>query len=122
MERRTVLSMPETRIGLFPDVGASHFLNRLAPGLGMFLGLTGHRLGGQDVYRAGLATHFVASSRLPDVAAALRALPCDHVHDFSLVNACLDSLAVRPDGRLCPCWTSASVRPSSACEERSRTC
>ena len=37
--------MPETGIGLFPDVGAGHFLSRVKqPGLGMFLGLTGERL------------------------------------------------------------------------------
>lgn len=38
---RTVLAMPETALGLFPDVGATHFLPRLPGHLGMFLGLTG---------------------------------------------------------------------------------
>ncbi|KAL7080658.1 hypothetical protein ACQ4LE_000188 [Meloidogyne hapla] len=38
---RTVLAMPETALGLFPDVGATHFLPRLPGQLGMFLGLTG---------------------------------------------------------------------------------
>jgi enoyl-CoA hydratase/carnithine racemase len=40
--------MPETAIGLFPDVGASFFLRRLAsPALGRYLGLTGERLSGR---------------------------------------------------------------------------
>src|SRR5690606_40488077 len=38
------LAMPEISIGLFPDVGASWFLNRLPGRLGLFMGLTGARL------------------------------------------------------------------------------
>jgi enoyl-CoA hydratase/carnithine racemase len=41
---RTLFAMPECAIGLLPDVGASHFLPRLHPGLGLYLGLTGARL------------------------------------------------------------------------------
>ena len=60
----TLFAMPETGIGLFPDVGGSHFLPRLEEGLGMFLALTGERLKGADVYQAGIATHYIASDRL----------------------------------------------------------
>ena len=44
----TVWAMPETGIGFFPDVSASYFLTRLKknPCLGLYLGLTGHRLKG----------------------------------------------------------------------------
>jgi 3-hydroxyisobutyryl-CoA hydrolase len=45
----TILAMPETAIGLFPDVGASFFLSRMEDRFGLFLGLTGHRLRGSDV-------------------------------------------------------------------------
>lgn len=46
--RRTVFAMPECAIGLFPDIGASAFLQRLPwPGLGLWLGLTGARLKGR---------------------------------------------------------------------------
>lgn len=38
---RTVIAMPETKIGLFPDVGGSFFLPRLQVNLGLYLGLTG---------------------------------------------------------------------------------
>lgn len=50
-----VMAMPEITIGLFPDVGASWFLNRLPGRLGLFLGLTGARLNVSDAMRVGLA-------------------------------------------------------------------
>jgi len=50
--------------GLFPDVGGSHFLSRLPNNLGVFLGLTGHRLRGIDVLHAGIATHFVPTNKV----------------------------------------------------------
>lgn len=49
------LAMPEISIGLFPDVGASWFLNRLPGRLGLFMGLTGARLNVSDTLRVGLA-------------------------------------------------------------------
>lgn len=58
---KTMLSMPETALGLFPDVGGTHFLSRLHNNLGLFLGLTGYRLKGADVLHSGMATHFVCS-------------------------------------------------------------
>ena len=42
---RTLFAMPETGIGLFPDVGATRFLNRCPGHVGRYLGLTGARLG-----------------------------------------------------------------------------
>lgn len=50
-----MMAMPEITIGLFPDVGASWFLNRLPGRLGLFMGLTGARLNASDVMRVGLA-------------------------------------------------------------------
>ncbi|WP_166266674.1 enoyl-CoA hydratase/isomerase family protein [Marinobacter caseinilyticus] len=50
-----IMAMPEISIGLFPDVGASWFLNRLPEGLGLFMGLTGARLNATDALRVGLA-------------------------------------------------------------------
>ncbi|XP_034829994.1 3-hydroxyisobutyryl-CoA hydrolase, mitochondrial-like [Maniola hyperantus] len=61
---KTMIAMPETKIGLFPDVGGSYFLPRLQVNLGLYLGLTGDRLKGKDVVKAGIATHFVSSKRL----------------------------------------------------------
>ncbi|XP_025129149.2 3-hydroxyisobutyryl-CoA hydrolase, mitochondrial isoform X1 [Bubalus bubalis] len=61
---KSVFAMPETAIGLFPDVGGGYFLPRLQGKLGYFLALTGFRLKGRDVYTAGIATHFVDSEKL----------------------------------------------------------
>lgn len=61
---RTVFAMPETAIGLFPDVGGSHFLSRLPGNLGVYLGLTGFRLKGLDVMKAGIATHYCNYSQI----------------------------------------------------------
>ncbi|MGE0260820.1 MAG: enoyl-CoA hydratase/isomerase family protein, partial [Alphaproteobacteria bacterium] len=70
----TLLAMPETGIGLFPDVGATRFLN-LCPGyIGRYLGLSGARLGPADALYCGLATHFVPRGRVPELVAALAGL------------------------------------------------
>ncbi|XP_072743158.1 3-hydroxyisobutyryl-CoA hydrolase, mitochondrial [Anoplolepis gracilipes] len=71
---KTLFAMPETAIGLFPDVGGSYFLSRLKGKLGLYLGLTGHRLKGVDVLLAGIATHFVPSEKLADLKRDLLAL------------------------------------------------
>lgn len=65
----THFSMPETGIGLFPDVGGSYYLPRLAPGLGMYMALTGSPITGAAAVQAGLATHYVK----PESMAALKA-------------------------------------------------
>uniref|UniRef100_A0A3Q3X3K0 3-hydroxyisobutyryl-CoA hydrolase n=1 Tax=Mola mola TaxID=94237 RepID=A0A3Q3X3K0_MOLML len=64
---KTLFAMPETAIGLFPDVGGGYFLPRLRGKLGLFLALTGFRLKGRDVQRAGVATHFVESKKMADL-------------------------------------------------------
>jgi len=51
-------------LGLFPDVGGGYFLPRLGGKLGIYLALSGFRLKGRDVQRAGVATHFVESSQV----------------------------------------------------------
>lgn len=61
---RTVFAMPETGIGLFPDVGGTWFLPRLPGRIGMWLGLTGSRLRGEDAVRAGVCDGYIASSRI----------------------------------------------------------
>ncbi|XP_017774276.1 PREDICTED: 3-hydroxyisobutyryl-CoA hydrolase, mitochondrial-like [Nicrophorus vespilloides] len=80
---RTLFAMPETAIGLFPDVGGSHFLPRLGGKLGLYLALTGVRLRGADVLKAGIATHYVDSSNLENVEKAL--LDCSNVQDIDKV-------------------------------------
>ncbi|OWM83653.1 hypothetical protein CDL15_Pgr004082 [Punica granatum] len=54
-----VFAMPETGLGLFPDIGASYFLSRLPGFFGEYVGLTGARMDGAEMLACGLATHFV---------------------------------------------------------------
>ncbi len=61
---RTLFAMPETGIGLFPDVGGSWVLPRLPGKLGIFLGLTGYRAKAADTIYTGIGTHFLNSDKL----------------------------------------------------------
>jgi enoyl-CoA hydratase/carnithine racemase len=73
----TVFAKPETAIGLFPDVGGTHVLSRVRGGMavGLYIGLTGVRLGAADCLATGLATHYIPRClRLPVLAC---------VHSFS---------------------------------------
>ncbi|XP_041806646.1 3-hydroxyisobutyryl-CoA hydrolase, mitochondrial [Chelmon rostratus] len=82
---KTLFAMPETAIGLFPDVGGGYFLPRLQGKLGLFLALTGFRLKGRDVHRAGVATHFVESKKIPDLEKELVNLKSPSAEDVSRV-------------------------------------
>lgn len=70
---RTLFAMPETGIGLFPDVGGSYFLPRMRGKLGMYLGLTGARLKAADSLYAGVATHYIPSEAQAGVIEACAA-------------------------------------------------
>jgi enoyl-CoA hydratase len=70
---RTLLAMPETGIGLFPDVGMTYVLPRLPDHTGLWLGLTGARLDGAAACALGLATHYAPSDMLPELIVALEA-------------------------------------------------
>ncbi|MEE4200730.1 enoyl-CoA hydratase/isomerase family protein [Erythrobacter sp.] len=71
----TRFAMPETGIGLFPDVGGGWYLSRLGGRLGQFLALTGARLDGAEALWTGLATHYVPSEMLPDIKARIAERP-----------------------------------------------
>jgi enoyl-CoA hydratase/carnithine racemase len=71
---RTVMAMPESSIGFFPDVGGTYFLNRLPEGLPLFLGLTSARFDGNDALAIGLADQWIAAARKGQVVEGLRSL------------------------------------------------
>lgn len=71
---RTVFAMPETSIGLFPDVGGSFFLSRLNGEVGTYLALTSQQLRGVDLLYAGIATHYLHSSTIPALTSRLSEL------------------------------------------------
>lgn len=64
---RTLVGMPETTIGLFPDVGGAWFLSRLPGETGTFLALTGTPVGAADCLALGIATHLVNSRNLGEI-------------------------------------------------------
>jgi len=75
-------AMPETAIGLFPDVGVAHVLSRMPWPVGLYLGLTGRRIGGADAHWLGLTTHCIPSRHYEAILAALAAAePVDPVLD-----------------------------------------
>ena len=63
----TRLAMPETGIGLFPDVGGGWYLSRLPGRVGQFMALTGARLDGAECHYLGLATHYIEQSSLEEL-------------------------------------------------------
>ncbi|MBD3728342.1 MAG: enoyl-CoA hydratase/isomerase family protein [Sphingomonadales bacterium] len=67
----TRFAMPETGIGLFPDVGGGWYLSRLPGRLGQFLALTGARLDGAECLWAGLATHYLPHDALAEAKARI---------------------------------------------------
>ena len=71
----TLFAMPETGIGFFPDVGASWFLPRMPGETGVYLGLTGARLGAADALYCGVATHYAPRERLMDALDGFSADP-----------------------------------------------
>lgn len=85
----TRFAMPETGIGLFPDVGGGWYLSRLPGRIGQFLALTGHRLDGAEAHALGLATHYLPAAALEEAKAAI-------VADPQGIEAVLDRLAVAP--------------------------
>ncbi|TWO71831.1 enoyl-CoA hydratase/isomerase family protein [Caenimonas sedimenti] len=122
---RTRMAMPETLIGLFPDVGGGWFLGRCPGRVGEYLALTGHALGGDDACAALLADGVVNSAELESIwtelaAGGLAALPgvrerlgapmgetphlgphreqIDRIFGLHSVAAILRALEAEPDG------------------------
>ena len=71
----TLFSMPETAIGLFPDVGGGHFMPRMHDGLGLYYALTGARGNAADCMAAGVATHFTPTGKTDELERALLNAP-----------------------------------------------
>jgi enoyl-CoA hydratase len=71
----TRLAMPETGIGLFPDVGGGWYLSRLPGRIGPFMVLTGARFDGGECHYLGLATHYVEQASLEDMIDRIATTP-----------------------------------------------
>jgi enoyl-CoA hydratase len=73
----TRLAMPETGIGLFPDVGGGWYLSRLPGRVGHYLALTGHRLDGAECINLGLASDYLTSDTLDEAKARIATAPTE---------------------------------------------
>lgn len=85
----TRFAMPETGIGLFPDVGGGWHLSRLGGRLGQFLALTGARLDGAECVWAGIATHYLPTEKLAEAKARITEHP-------DRISGILSELSVSP--------------------------
>ncbi len=81
-------AMPETAIGLFPDVGACSVLAKLPGHMGRYIGLTGRTIGRQTAYRLGIATHCIAATQFDQIR--------DGLAEADTVDPILDGLHVDP--------------------------
>ncbi|KAK9060639.1 hypothetical protein SSX86_021345 [Deinandra increscens subsp. villosa] len=98
----TVFAMPEVLIGLFPDVGASHFLSRLPGFFGEYIGLTGARLNGVEMLAFGLGTHFIPSKKVKAMENSLENLAASsdslNIASMSMViNKFAEEVHLKPD-------------------------
>jgi len=85
----TKFAMPETGIGLFPDVGGGWYLSRLPGRMGQYLALTGHRLDGAECLALGLATHYLPANNLTKAKELIEDKP-------QAIGVALEPLAVEP--------------------------
>jgi Enoyl-CoA hydratase/carnithine racemase len=90
----TRFAMPETGIGLFPDVGGGWHLSRLGRRLGQFLALTGARLDGSECLWTGLATHYVPHEMLEDIKARI------HDHPDRIAGILSEPVGTPPKARI----------------------
>ena len=90
----TKFAMPETGIGLFPDVGGGWYLSRLEGRMGQYLALTGARVAGAECLALGLATHYLPSSALADAKARIAS------EDVTRIDGILDTLSETPESKI----------------------
>jgi enoyl-CoA hydratase/carnithine racemase len=109
---KTLFAMPEVGIGLFPDVGATYALPRIKAGkeVGLYLAVTGARLGAKDCLWSGLATHYVPSNRLDVLRANLNSLgsSCDYKSVSRAIEAARNG-AEPPAGKGAPLLENAEA-------------
>jgi enoyl-CoA hydratase len=86
----TKFAMPETGIGLFPDVGGGWYLSRLEGRVGQFLALTGARIAGAGCLSLGLATHYLTSNVLAEAKSRIA------TEDVDRIDGILGTLSVTP--------------------------
>ncbi len=93
---RLMFAMPETAIGFFPDIGAGYFLPRCKNKLGLFLGMTGERIGASDAHWLGLVNHVISSEQQQVLLDALANEPFSS-HEGHRVSEIINRFSVEFD-------------------------
>jgi enoyl-CoA hydratase/carnithine racemase len=92
---KTLMAMPEVTIGLYPDVGASWFLNKMPNNIGMFLGLTGAMFNGVDAQQLGLADYLINSEQYNNIQEKLVTINWQtNVDDHQLLDEMLTKFII----------------------------
>jgi enoyl-CoA hydratase/carnithine racemase len=112
---RTQMAMPETVIGVFPDVGGSYFLSRAPGHVGTYLGLVGATIGAADAIYCGLADQYVGSTRMEPGEVERMRIAIDRHFSPASVEAIVESLRAEqaPDARQWAERTLAALERSS---------
>lgn len=92
---RTRMAMPETAIGLFPDVGASYFLSRLEGAMGIYLGITGKDIKAPDILAVGLGDIYLDTYSVVALDDRLKDIEWSDDHERDIEMA-LNTLASEP--------------------------
>lgn len=107
---RYSFAMPETLIGLFPDVGVCHAFARMPDNIGIYLGLTGASIGRADAYALGLVTHCIPAAEFDEIEARfVDAWPVDQQLDPRHRDPGEPELLTRRDA-IARCFGGASIR------------
>lgn len=96
------IAMPEITIGLFPDVGATRFLNDLPQGLGLFFALTGASINASDAMSLGLADYYIESTNITPFIKSLEDVSWtkDAAKNAERIDDLLNDFAVTEEARL----------------------
>lgn len=117
-----VFAMPETSIGFFPDIGASYLLTRCPGSLGVYLGLTGNRLGAHDALKAKLVKAVVASDQMTSLLNALKKKDLSEnamaevdkcLREYSLASSESDPSQIKPAINVCFAHSSIEMIKAS---------
>jgi enoyl-CoA hydratase/carnithine racemase len=97
---KTKMAMPETAIGLFPDVGGSHFMSRTPTGL--FLALTGQVIGAADAIHANLASYYLEPEALIQFIRALEQHQFSDDHFDAIAQLLMPFVSTAPPSSIMP--------------------
>jgi enoyl-CoA hydratase len=117
----TKMAMPETLIGLFPDVGGGYFLSRCSGFLGEYLGLTGQVLNGAQAVYAGLADVLCPSEELPSLWEQLPQIAADDLPTAMSVVCQPYQAATLSAKQTTPAWWNESLNNVFGLEQLSDT-